>query len=147
MRRFIMHRIALSLFMILTTVCICKAASPEEQARFEQAVRSAFDKQDLKLLENLTCWERVPQARREAKMKLYARDLKFGARTVKLTEPDPRSPDVAWTKDGVTYKSNLPVIKNVKITFNEGARFKNVTYFVGEKQGGLFLLAPAPVHE
>lgn len=142
-----MRKIAPALSVILTAVCSCWAASPQEEARFEQAVRSAFEKQDVGLLEKLTCWDRVPEARRKATTKLYARDLNFGARAVKLIEPDPRNPDIAWTKDGVTYKSNLAVIKHVKITFNEGARFKDGTYFVGEKEGKLFLLAPAPVQK
>jgi len=141
------YRIVLALAVILTAICTCWAASPEEEVRFEQEVRSAFEKQDLSLLEKLTCWDRVPDGRRKATMKLYARDLKFGAKAVKLIDPDPTCPDVAWTKDGVTYKSNLAVIKNVKIRFNEGARSKDGTYFVGEKEGKLFLLAPAPVQK
>lgn len=142
-----MRKFVLALSLVLTTVCTCWAASPQEEASFEQAVRSAFKKQDVSLLEKLTCWDRVPEARRKATMKLYARDLKFGARAVKLVEPDLRTPDIAWTKDGVTYKSNLTVIKHLKIAFNEGARFKDGTYFVGEKAGKLFLLAPAPVQK
>ena len=142
-----MHRLVVALTVILAVACSSWAASPEEEARFEQAVKSAFEKQDLKQLEKLTCWSRVPEARRKATMNIYARDLKFGAKSVELTEPDPKRPDVAWTKDGVTYKSNLPVVKNLKIGFNEGARFRNGTYFVGEKDGKLFLLAPAPVQK
>ena len=142
-----MHKIVWALSAILTAVPSSWAASAEEESRLEQAVTAAFEKQDPALLEKLTCWDRVPEARRKAVMKLYARDLKFGAREVKLTKPDPKTPDVAWTKDGVTYRSNLPVVKNVKITFKEGARFKNGTYFVGEKDGKLFLLAPAPVQK
>ena len=80
-------------------------------------------------------------------MRTYARDLAFGAKEVKLTASDPMTPDTAWELDGVTYRSNLKVTKNIKIEFSEGAKYKDGTYFVGEKDGKLFLLAPAPAEE
>ena len=123
------------------------AASLDEESRFERAVKSAFEKQLVSQLEQLTCWDRVPEAQREATMKLYARDLEFGAKEVKLTPPDPRTPEIPWKLDGVTYKSNLKVVRNMKIEFKEGAKYRDGTYFVGEKDGKLFLLAPAPVEE
>jgi hypothetical protein len=61
-------------------------------------------------------------------MKTYARDLKWGATEIKLTAPDPRRPSIAWKKDGVTYKANLEVVKNIKITFKAGAKYKDGDY-------------------
>lgn len=119
----------------------------DEESRFEQAVRSAFENQNVAQLEQLTCWDRVPEARREATMKTYARDLAFGAKEVTLTPADPMTPDIAWKLDGISYRSNLKVTKNIKIEFGEGAKYKDGTYFVGEKDGKLFLLAPAPAEE
>lgn len=119
----------------------------DEESRFEQAVKSAFENQNVAQLEQLTCWDRVPEARRKATMKTYARDVEFGAKEVKLTPADPMTPEIAWKLDGISYRSNLKVTKNIKIEFGEGAKYKDGTYFVGEKDGKLFLLAPAPVQE
>ena len=123
------------------------ADSFDKESRFEQAVKSAFENQSVSRLDQLTCWDRVPEARRKATMKIYTRDVAFGAKEVKLTSPDPTTPDMPWDLDGITYKSNLEVTKNIKIEFGDGAAFKDGTYFVGEKDGKLFLLAPAPVEK
>jgi hypothetical protein len=132
---------------ILVVAFMFYRTSPNEEHRFEQAVTTAFANQDISELDELTCWDRVPEARRKAVMELYARDLRFGAKDIKLTEPDPETPDIEWKKDGIVYKSNLVVIKNIKITFKEGAKYKDGTYFVGKKDGKLVLLAPAPAEK
>jgi hypothetical protein len=146
-RRENMKKITIALVGILAVAFVSCTTSPSGESRFQQAVETAFQNHDISELDKLTCWDRVPEARRKATMELYARDLKFGAKDIELTPPDPRSPDIEWKKDGITYKSNLEVLKNVKITFKEGAKYKDGTYFVGEKEGKLFLLAPAPIEE
>ena len=132
------------IFAFTLTSCV---NSPKGEAGFLQAVTSAFDRKDISQLNKLTCWDRVPEARRKAVLDKYARDLEFGAKEIQLIQPDPSAPDIEWRKDGITYRSNLKVVTHIKIEFKEGAKYKDGTYFVGEKNGRLFLLAPAPVIE
>lgn len=94
----------------------------------------------------LTCWDRVPDKFKDSGKKQYVRDVAQTVTDIALTTPDPKFPDLAWKDtDGVSYRSNLPVVKQLKIAFAPGGRFKDGTYPVGEKDGKLCLLEPAPV--
>jgi hypothetical protein len=64
---------------------------------------------------------------------------------VALVPPDPDYPDREWQKDGVTYRSNRPVSNHLKAAWQDGERSGDVVLPVGEKDGRLYLLAPAPV--
>ena len=122
------------------------AATQDEEARFASATRKAFDTHDTDALSALTCWDRVPSKLKESGKKQYARDAARAVTGVMLTNPDPKSPDLVWNdKDGRAYRSNLPVIKQPRITFGPGGLFREATYPVGEKDGKLYLLEPAPV--
>ena len=122
------------------------AATQDEDARFVTAARKAFDTHDANALAALTCWERVSDKLKESGRKQYAKDAARTVADVKLTNPDPKFPDLAWKdKDGTEYRSNLPVTKQLKITFGPGGLFREATYPVGEKDGKLYLLEPAPV--
>ena len=58
------YSLVLSIIIAITsTSCV---TLPKEETRFEQAVKSAFEKQDISQLDKLTCWDRVPEARRKA---------------------------------------------------------------------------------
>ena len=121
-------------------------ATPEEEARFVAAAKQAFAKHDADALMALTCWDRVPDKFKDSGKKQYARDVAQTATDIKLTNPDPDEPDLVWKDtDGVSYRSNLPVVKQLKITFASGGQFSDGTYPVGEKDGKLYLLEPAPV--
>lgn len=103
----------------------------------------------------LTCWDRVPDKFKDSSRKQYARDVAQTASNITLANPDPNEPDLAWKDtDGVSYRSNLSVIKQLKITFASDAKIEtkigsidvsDATYPVGEKNGKLYLLEPAPV--
>jgi hypothetical protein len=123
------------------------AASPEEEARFLAAVRQGFDKQDTNALFALTCWDRVPEKSIEYGKAQLVRDITtMKVSDMKLIDADPKFPDREWKdKDGVAYRSNLPVIKQLKITFVPGGRFKQGVIPVGDKDGILYMLEPAPV--
>ena len=137
--------LALTAFMALRLQPVL-AASPDEEARFVAAAKQAFEKHDADALAALTCWDKVPDKFKDSGKKQYARDAKQGATDITLTNPDPNSPDLVWQDtDGVSYRSNLSVVKQLKITFAPGGLFKNGTYPVGEKDGKLYLLEPAPV--
>lgn len=139
-----------TLILVITSVLALQlqavyAASPQEEARFVAAAKQAFAKHDADALAALTCWDRVPDKIKTRGKKQYARDVKQQVRDITLTDPDPKYPDLVWKDaDGVSYRSNLPVIKQLKITFS-GGKFSNGVYPVGEKNGKLYLLEPAPV--
>jgi len=121
------------------------AASPEEEARFVAAARQAFEKHDAAALVALTCWDRVPDKLKASGKKQYARDVAQTVSDITLTNPDPDYPDLVWKDtDGVSYRSNLPVVKQLKIIFKTG-EFGDGRYPVGEKDGKLYFLEPAPV--
>jgi hypothetical protein len=121
------------------------AVSPDEEARFVAAAKQAFEKHDADALMALTFWDRVPDKFKDRGKKQYARDAKQGATDITLTNPDPDYPDLVWKDtDGDSYRSNLPVIKQLKITFKTG-ELSVGRYPVGEKDGKLFLLKPAPI--
>jgi hypothetical protein len=131
------------------------AASPEEEARFVAAAKQAFEKHDAAALMALTCWDSVPEKLKDSGEKRYTRDVAQTATDIALTAPDPKYPDLEWKdKDGVSYRSNLSVIKQLKITFKSGTKLdtaagnvkvRDAVYPVGEKNGKLYLLQPAPV--
>jgi hypothetical protein len=131
------------------------AALPEEEARFVAAARQAFEGHNADGLMALTCWDRVPDKFRDSGKKHYVRDVAQTATDIALTPPDPKYPDLEWKdKDSVSYRSNLTVIKQLKITFVSGTKLdtavgnvkvRDAVYPVGEKDGQLYLLQPAPV--
>ena len=137
------------LFTILSVLVLqlqsARAASPEEEARFVAAAKQAFVKHDADALVALTWWDRVPDRLKTSAKKQYASDVAQAVSDVTLTDPDPDYPDLVWKDtDGISYRSNLPVVKQLKIAFKTGV-FGDGRYPVGEKDGKLYLLEPAPV--
>ncbi|HXT12614.1 MAG TPA: hypothetical protein VN873_13705 [Candidatus Angelobacter sp.] len=122
-----------------------RAASPDEEAKFVEAAKQAFEKHDANALAALTCWDRVPNKLRTSGKEQYVRDVAQTIIDITLTNPDPNYPDIVWKDtDGVSYRSNLPVVKQLKITFKTG-QFGDGRYPIGEKNGKLYLSEPAPV--
>ena len=149
-----------TLILALTSVLVFQlqsalAASPEEETRFVAAAKQAFEKHDTNALIALTCWDRVSDKLKDSGKSRYAKEVALTATDVVLSAPDPNAPDLEWKDDaGVAHRSNLTVTKHLKITFAPGSaielkrgtvKVKDVTYPVGEKDGKLFLLQPAPV--
>ena len=122
-----------------------RAASQEEEARFLNAAKNAFAKHEADALVSITCWDRVPDKLKDSGKQQYVRDVAQTTTDIKLINPDPNFPDLEWNDNaGVAYRSNLPVVKQLKITFTTG-KFRDGMYPVGEKDGKLYLLEPAPV--
>ena len=143
-----------------------RAASPEEEARFINAARNAFDKHDANALVTMTCWDRVPDKLKNSGKQQYMGGVTAPVADIKLINPDPKHANLEWNEDkdprfaelgiewkeaGVTYRLNLPVVKQLKITFapqkfSDGTSLTiDCAYPVGEKDGKLYLLEPAPV--
>jgi hypothetical protein len=132
-------------FIFSLPVLPVRAASPEEEGRFLNAAKNAFAKHDANALVAMTCWDRVPDKLKVSGRQQYVRDVAQTVTNITLINPDPKFPDLEWKDEaGVAYRSNLPVVKQLKITFATG-EFGDGTYPVGEKAGKLYLLEPAPV--
>ncbi len=137
-------RLSIIILAVFTSVAAV-AATLSKEAQFVAAARKAFETHDAAALVALSCWDRVPDRLKESGKQLYARDVANAVTDIKLIDPDPNFPDLDWTEAGVTYHSNLAVTKQLKITFAAGSMFRDATYPVGERDGKLFLLEPAPV--
>ena len=126
------------------------AAPPEEETRFLAAVGKAFDARDASGLDALTCWDRVPEKQKQNLQHTYAalvaeKDAIFD---FKLVDPDRNFVDRDRTEDGVTYRMNLPVTRQLNMKATDPRDKKTLfvlTFAVGEKDGKLFLLGSAPV--
>jgi hypothetical protein len=147
-----------------------RAASPEEEARFATAAKQAFEKHDADALVALTCWDRVQdKLKKDGKQQYvgiigYTKTITGSPVTdIKLVSPDksgtqwnvdddPRFAEIdpAWKEAGAVYHSNLPVVKQLKVTFAptkadaQTSLTIDVTYPVGEKDGKLYFIEPAP---
>ena len=164
-----------TLILALTSVLVLQlqsalAASPEEEARFVAAARQAFEKHDAAALVALTCWDRAPDKLKKNGEQQYVGIIGY-AKTItgppvtdiKLLNPDKSSVqwnvdddprfveiDPAWKQAGVGYRSNLPIVNQLKVTFaptkadDKTSLTIDVTYPVGEKDGKLYFIEPAP---
>jgi hypothetical protein len=138
------------------------AASPEEEARFVAAVKQAFEKHDAEGLIALTCWDRVTDKSKDFGKRHFAKVVARTATDFTLTNPDPQYPVGEWKEaDGVTYGLNLPLVKQLKVVLSVKDKIKDkapeaidvfgiddygmIIFNVGEKDGKLYLLEPAPV--
>jgi hypothetical protein len=140
---------------LLSLPQLVHGASPDEQAKFLAAAKQAFEKHNSDALAALTYWGRVSDKLKERGKKRYAQEVALTVTDVALSAPDPKSPDLEWKDEaGIAHRSNLPVTKHLKITFAPGSsiqlkrgtvKVRDVTYPVGEKDGKLYLLQPAPV--
>jgi hypothetical protein len=126
------------------------AAPQEEETRFLAAVQKAFDARDASPLDELTCWDRVPEKQKQNLQHAYAalvaeKDAIFD---FKLVDADRNFVDRDRTEDGVTYRMNLPVTRQLNMKATDPRDKKTLfvlTFAVGEKDGKLFLLGSAPV--
>ena len=126
------------------------AAPAEEEARFLAAVQKAFEARDASGLDALTCWDRVPEKQIQNLQHAYAALVaeKDDIFDFKLVDRDRNFVDRDRTEDGVTYRMNLPVTRQLNMKATDPRDKKTLfvlTFAVGEKDGKLFLLASAPV--
>jgi hypothetical protein len=132
-----------TLTLALTTVLAFQlhsalAATPEEETRFVTAAKQAFEKHDADALMALTCWDRVPDRFKDKRA--FASDVALSFTDISLVAPDRQFADFVWKdSDGITYRLNLPVVKQLKISFVKGSR----VYPVGEKDGTIMRWHPA----
>lgn len=164
-----------TLILVIASVLVSQfravqAASPEEETKFVAAAKQAFEKHDADALVALTCWDRVPDKLKKDGQQEYAGIIGYTktitgppVTDIKLLAPDKSSVpwnvdddprfveiDPAWKKTGVGYRSNLPIVKQLKVTFaptkadDKTSLTIDVTYSIGEKDGKLYFIEPAP---
>jgi hypothetical protein len=136
------------------------AVLPDEETRFVAAVKQAFVKHDAERLIALTCWDRVTDKFKDSGKKLFAKEVVRTVTDITLTNPNPQYPVGEWKEaDGVTYGLNLPLTKQLKVVLSVKDKNKTpepidvigpddygmIIFNVGEKNGKLYLLEPAPV--
>ena len=145
--KYMIKTITLTIALFTALVLRSNAASPESEAQFIANAKAAFDTKDSGQLLKLMCWDGVAP---EEKNKINLPMSVLVKRPVKQIElvapPDPQK--LEYTRDGVTYRPNLVVIKLLMVTFKSDKTADvstPITFPVGEKDGKLFIATAAPV--
>jgi hypothetical protein len=121
-----------------------KSASSKEEARFLADVKSAFEKKDAKAFLNLFCWDRVPPFIKSVSEKTAPGTVGLKVDTITLVPASPETAKTEFVRDGVAYRPNLPVTKQIEVTHSHPGGKGKVTIPVGEKDGKLFITTAAP---
>ena len=121
------------------------AASPEAEAGFIVDAKAAFDAKDSSKLLSLVCWDGVAPEMKTMLTKQFSSMVQHPVSKVELVAPSPTM-KTEYTRDGVTYRINLDVIKQLKITWvPKSGDYTTAAIPVGEKDGKLFFTTAAPV--
>jgi hypothetical protein len=144
--------------VLLLPLQLVRAASQDEEARFLAAAKLAFEKHDADALAAIACWDGVPDKLKERGKKEYAGYVAPTVASVAFSAPSqkthPKPPALEWKDDdGVVYRPNLPVTKHLNIAYAPGTtiesktgkrKLSEIVLLVGERDGKLYLLQPAP---
>jgi hypothetical protein len=127
------------------------AATPEEETRFVDAAKKAFDEKKPADLSKLTCWDGVSeeaQKQQEGTYKLLMeeKDVTF---SFKLVDADPKAVAEKDRKAlGAPTRPNLKIVKQLDLTMMDPRDHKRILgiigFAVGEKDGKLLLVREAP---
>ena len=141
----------MKLYLLITTAAFgilfnANCASPQEEARFLADVKSAIEKKDAKALLKLYCWDGVPDSIRSVVEKTTPRLLELKVESIALVAASPESAKREFVRDGVTYRFNLPLTKQVEVAHSSAEKKTNgkVTIPVGEKDGKLYITCTVP---
>ena len=141
----------MKLNLLITTAVLgglftANAASPQEEARFLADVKSAFEQKDAKAFLKLYCWDRVPDSVRSAVEKTTPRLLELRVESIALVAASPKLAKSEFVRDGVAYRPNLPITKQVEVTHSsaEEKMKGKATIPVGEKDGKLYVTCTVP---
>ena len=142
------HTRSMRLHILITCVILAIyfnafSATPQEEARFLKAVTSAFDKKDSKAFLNLFCWDRVPPFIKSLTEKTAPDTVAVKVETVTLVPASPETAKIEFVRDGVTYRSNLPVTKQIEVAHTHPGGKGKITIPVGEKDGKLYFTTAA----
>ena len=136
--------LAISALVFLNLICC--GASPQEEDTFLTVVREAYVTKNKEAIIALICWDRVTEKHRAIVPKALDYSL---SRTIKSMEyrPVDSTESHSYTKDGITYGPNLPVMKRIEIVYEDAPGQAKLTssLYVGEKDGKLMIVNLAPV--
>lgn len=130
---------------VLGVLLNANCASPQEEARFLAEVKSAFEKKDSKAFLSLYCWDRVTPFIKSVSEKTAPGTLALKAETITLAAAKPETANTEFVRDGVTYRPNLPVTKQIEVAHSYPGGKGKITIPVGEKDGRLYITTAAPV--
>lgn len=137
------------LYIALTSLpFISFAASPLEEARVIAAVKEAFTSKKPQPLLDLYYWVGVTESSKAAIATYMTSEVQraLTVAEIQFIEPDPKAiPD--FTQDGVTYRANLPITKNLEVKLTDVGKTQNITlrFQVSEKDGKLYFVTIAPI--
>jgi len=121
------------------------AASPEAEAHFVADAKAALDAKDSSKLLSLVCWDGVAPEMKTMLTKQFSGMVQQPVSQVELVAPSPTL-KTEYTRNGVTYRVNLAVIKQLKITYvPKSGDYTSLAIPVGEKDGKLLFTTAAPV--
>ena len=142
----------MKLYLFITTAVLgvlfnATSASPQEEARILADVKSAFEKKDSKALLNLYCWDRVPDFIKSVSEKTTPGLLEFKVDSITLVAASPELAKIEFVRDGVTYRPNLPVTKQIEVAYSspEKQMKGKATLPIGEKNGKLYITTAGAV--
>jgi hypothetical protein len=121
------------------------AASPEAETRFLADAKAALDTKNSTNLLKLVCWDGVAPEMKKMIEQQMSFLVQRPVTQIELLAPAPKQ-KIEYTRDGVTYRPNLAVIKQLKITFkaDKPVTASSAELPVGEKDGRLFITTAAP---
>jgi hypothetical protein len=130
--------------LLLVAPLAARAATPEEEAGFVDAVKKAFDEKKPGELSRVTCWDGVAEQARKKQEEVYKalveeKDVSFG---VKLVEADLKSFDKRQKAQGMALRQNLKIVKQLDLRLIDRRDKKTLSIIgfpVGEKDGKLLL--------
>jgi hypothetical protein len=132
-------RSALVLFTLMLPLA-SNAAAPEEETKFVDAVKKAFDEKKPAELSSLTCWDGISDEDKkkgeETYKHLVEEDVSF---SFELVEADLKHPD----KNGEPLRPNLKIVKQLDVHLIDSRDKKLLAilgFAVGEKDGKLLLV-------
>ncbi|MHA3770878.1 hypothetical protein ACXR0O_05000 [Verrucomicrobiota bacterium sgz303538] len=141
------HLIKLLLAIALFCPALAWAADLATEDGFKAAYQQAIEQKDLKQLEALVYWDRVPE--RFKGLWHQRQEEQFGLKilSIELTSGASAEFPKEFTLEGVTYKPNLEVSHTLTIVFGENAFGAKQTSMipVGRKDGRLYVVSTAPV--
>ncbi len=109
------------------------------------AIRDAYSKKDKEAIIASTCWDRVTEQHKKLAPKAIDYAMSNPIKSVQYRALDP-SEVYTYTKDGITYGPNLPIVKQIEIEYAVAPGKLTSELFLGEKEGKLMIvnLAPQP---
>jgi hypothetical protein len=135
--------------LVLLTLMLClaaTAATPEEETKFVDAVKKAFEEKKPGEVSKLTCWDGISEQAKKKDEEVYKllmeeKDVTFGFKLVEA--------DLKERKDHhVPPRPNLKIVKQLDLTMKDTRDHQRILgiigFAVGEKDGKLLLVRELP---